>query len=292
MNDDIRQILSAARPSGQDEADPTIMAARQQAAADPVLLAALADEHTLDLQMARALRAVEPPAGLAAAVLTAVRVEPSATLTPEAHATQSSLVSQPTTLKKNSIQTTPSINQSAAAPAAKAEIIPFSKIKANRRQWLSWAAVLIASATGATVWHRQRFTLARLTDRLLDIAHQGVSISLMSMDKNAIASWMTENRAPKATSLPLALDTLPRKGCHLYDIDGRPVSLECFVMPDMQVLHLFSILTAKLADAPSALEKPHITEARDHRIAHWRHGLYTMVLISQQSSEALKSLLS
>ena len=48
MNDESMELLRAARPSGQDDADPAMAAARAAVEGDTALTAALAAERTAD----------------------------------------------------------------------------------------------------------------------------------------------------------------------------------------------------------------------------------------------------
>lgn len=67
-------ILQARRPDGQDDSDPRFAEALEQARRDPALAAWAAREQAFDTAVAGKLRAVQPPAGLRAAILAGARM--------------------------------------------------------------------------------------------------------------------------------------------------------------------------------------------------------------------------
>ena len=268
--DDIRDLLRAARPSGQDDADPAMQAAREAAARDPALAAKLAAERRTDAEIARAVRAVEPPAELEAHLLTALRAARQQTEPPPELETR----------VLEALHTTRAATTEATAT--------------SRRNWLAWAAAAVTAAlAGGAAWWRQRptFTLAALTARLTTIAREGVTLSLMSMDKAAVAAWLRDARAPRIGLLPPKLDALGRKGCHLYDIEGHPVSLECLVLANMQVLHLFTTPATELRDPPPTGQPPAIAARDGFTVGVWTREGLTLVLISEEPPATLQALL-
>lgn len=73
-NTEAKFILQACRPDGQDAADSRFAEAFAQAKQDPVLGEWLARERDFDATVAAKLRAVQPPAGLRAAILAGARM--------------------------------------------------------------------------------------------------------------------------------------------------------------------------------------------------------------------------
>jgi hypothetical protein len=91
--------------------------------------------------------------------------------------------------------------------------------------------------------------------------------------------------------LPDSLDVLPRKGCHLYDIDGRQVSLECFLLPGMHELHLFTTAERGLRGAPGD-DASRITSVGGLTAGSWTRDGRTMILLSEESPATIAALLT
>ena len=73
MNDESMELLRAARPSGQDDADPAMAAARSALAGDAALTAELAAERLSDAAFAHALQSAEIPENLPHRLIAAMR---------------------------------------------------------------------------------------------------------------------------------------------------------------------------------------------------------------------------
>jgi hypothetical protein len=58
----------------------------------------------------------------------------------------------------------------------------------SRRRWLGWGAGIVASLAvgGKWWWETQAFTLRRLTGALTAITREGITLDLMSMDKDVV----------------------------------------------------------------------------------------------------------
>jgi len=278
MNDEhdpIRDQLRAARPSGQDDADPDVRAAREASAADAELQEMLRREREADAAIGRALRSVEPPADLEARLLTAMRAA-RAQITP------------PPDLEAQVIE-------AVRTNRDRETLAPEVASHWSRRQWFGAAAAAIAAvcAGGALWWQRQsRMPMAFLTARLTTIASEGVTLSLMSMDKQAIAAWLRTAGAPRSAHLFPKLDALGRKGCHLYDIDGHPVSLECLVLANMSVVHCFTTPSSGLRDAPPTSRPASVRTEDGFTVASWSHADQTIVLVSEESAAIVQALVS
>lgn len=271
MNQDQHHLLRAARLSGRDEHDPAVLAARAAAALQPDLVAQLEQEHQRDLAMRAALHEAVPPAGLEAALLTAMRaarghVDPPASL-------QQSVL---TAMQQ------PPVSDQISAP------------RFSRRHWMGCSAAAAAALAAGSVWwwRSVAFSMHRLSRELATISAYGVQLSLMSMDPAAINGWLGYYKAPRSGLLPDKLQALPRKGCHLYQIDGHPVSLECFLLPGMRELHLFCTPAAGLLDPPPEGGNPDIHAVDGRTLATWTRSGQTILLFSEESPGTMQSLLS
>ncbi|MFN0125309.1 MAG: hypothetical protein ACKV19_01325 [Verrucomicrobiales bacterium] len=266
MNEEFRQRLRAARPSGQDERDPDVSEAREAAADDPAEVAALEQERVADVHFARALQSAPIPPDLEARVRAAVRAVQKA-------------------------ETSPSEPDQSALPA---RFPAAQSVGPTRRRWLAWAGAAAAVTAAGLAWWRRwpaRLTLDRLATELAAISTRGVTLSLMTMDRAAIATWMRDQSAPRADTLPSKLDALGRKGCHLYTVAGHPVSLECFMWPDGEVLHLFSTESDRLVDPPLAGAPAREVIAPDHAALTWAEGRWTLMLLGHRPIEEIQALL-
>ncbi len=269
MNDEQLNLLRSTRPSGQDEHEADVVAARAAAALQTGLSARLDEERQTDLAMQQALRSVEPPAGFETAMLTAMRAARGLTEPPAAL--------RETVLTAVQMPSPPVV----AGPGL------------SRRRWLGLGAAAAAAALAGGWWWRENhaFSLRRLSRTLAAITKEGVTLSLMSMDTAAVTSWLREHQAPRPDALPEKFATLGRKGCHIYTIEGHQVSLECLLLSGMRELHLFCTPAAGLIGAPGDGAAPQLSRVAGRTLATWTRGPQTMLLLSQALPEEIQALL-
>lgn len=264
MNEEQLQLLRAARLSGQDEASAAVAAARA-AAEEPEIAALLEAERADDLALRAALQSVEPPAGLADSLFTAMRAARG--------------LAEPPAALRESVLT--AVRR--PAPAA------------TRRAWLGWGLAAAASvAAGGFWWWRKAhaFTVEHLSDAIAALTKNGVTLSLMSMDPAVVSAWLVEKKAPRPDSLPAALDALPRKGCHVYDIEGRAVSLICLLLPGMRELHLFSTPSSELSDPPAPGQPAILRRHAGRTLAVWSRGATTHLMFADEPPAVIAPLLA
>lgn len=248
--ENLRSLLRAARPSGQDDDDAQIRAARE--AADPAQLAEIEEERAFDDAVARELRSNEPPPGFEEQLIAAMR---------------------------------------ASREKPPLAVVPPARI--TRRSWLGWAAAACVAGGAGTWW----LTVGRATRfddlvaQLARISKDGVTLSLMSMDRLEVGIWLQKAGTPRTASLPDSLHDLPRKGCHLYDIEGRPISLECFLLPGMRELHLFTTTTRGLRGAPED-HGSRIATVNGLTAGSWTRDGKTMILLSEETPATITGLLA
>jgi hypothetical protein len=270
MTEEQLQLLRSLRPQGQDEHESGVPEARA-AAEHAGLTVHLNDERENDLVMRGALGAVEPPAGLENSLRIAMRAARG-------------IGEPPVELRE-------SVLSAVRLPKATE---PVSDPRMTRRRWLGWGAGIAASLAvgGKWWWDTQAFTVRKLTRELTAITRNGISLSFMSMDKVAVKDWLESNNAPRLSVLPENLNALGRKGCHLYDIAGQPVSLECFLLPDMRQLHLYTTPSSGLVNSPVAGAAAEFQSDGDLSIAIWAKGDQTLLLVSHESADLIRSLIS
>ncbi|MGL4399034.1 MAG: hypothetical protein ACRCXD_04125 [Luteolibacter sp.] len=267
MTEEQLQLLRSLRPQGQDEHEAGVPEARA-AAEDAGLTGRLDHERENDLVMRGALGQVEPPAGLENSLRIAMRAARG--------------IGEPPAELRESVLSAVRLPRT-AAPA----------VRQSRRRWLGWGVGIAASLAvgGKWWWDTQAFTLRRLTGALTAITRQGITLDLMSMDKVAVGDWLAANKAPRLAALPAKLNELPRKGCHLYDVEGRPVSLECFLLPEMQQLHLYTTPSAGLVNPPASRAGVVISQDGDLTLATWAAEDQTLLLVSHEAPELVRSLI-
>ena len=267
MNEEQLQLLRSLRPQGQDEHEAGVSEAR--AAAESAGLAVhLEDERQSDLAMRAALGQIEPPANLEDSLRNAMRAA-------------------------RGIAEPPAELREAVLSAVRITRTPVAVDRQSRRNFLGWGVGIAASLAigGKWWWETQAFTLGKLTRELTAITRRGITLTLMSMDKAVVADWLTENKAPRLKTLPAKLDTLPRKGCNLYDIKGHAVSLECFLLPEMKQLHLYSTPSSGLLNPPASGGVPEFSQEGDLTIAIWAEEKNTLLLVSHEPPELVRSLI-
>lgn len=287
MTEEQLQLLRSLRPQGQDEQETGVPEAR--AAAEAAGLAEeLRNERENDLAMRGALGQIEPPPELENSLRIAMRAargigEPPAELR--------DAVLAAVQLPQATAPAAPASPALAAVPAAHPS--RRNSQRQSRRQWLGWGVGIAASLAigGKWWWETHALTLRRLTASLTSITRRGISLDLMSMDKAVVSEWMAAKNAPRLVALPPKLNELPRKGCHLYDVEGRPVSLECFLLPEMQQLHLYTTPSSGLVNPPAATAGLDIARDGDLTLATWAREGQTLVLVSHEDPELIRSLI-
>lgn len=253
MTPEPENLLNSARASGKDDHDPEIAAILRD---HPELRPALDAQRGRDLKIAAAFRDIEPPADLEDRLLQTLRETRARIVTPE----------------------------SVEIPEVKSY---------SRRRWLAFAASAAFASGGFLWWRHLRLTpLDSLVGKLAEISRKGVTLSLMSMDPAQVRNWLLTNHAPRADHLPDALESLPRKGCHLYLIDGHPISLECFLLPGMRELHLFTMAAQGISNLPGDGEPVRYASVGGLTSATWTRGDKTQVLVAAESPETLGEVLA
>ena len=270
MTEEQLHLLRSLRPHGEDDHETGVPEAR--AAADAAGISVhLEDEHGTDLAMRSALDQIEPPPGFEDALRIAMRAARG--------------IGEPPAELRDSILTAVQLPQGPQ---------PLAHPRWSRRRWLGWGSGIAASLAlgGKWWWENQAFSLARLSRELATITRKGISLSLMSNDKLAVSAWLTANNAPRPETLPVKLDGLGRKGCHLYQIDGHPVSLQCFLLPDMKQLHLYCTPSSGLINPPHAGVPVALSKQADLTFAIWAQGQQTILLLSREPEDLIRSLIS
>ena len=269
MTEEQLQLLRASRLSGEDENDIAIKLAREALRGNDESSKQLSLEHQVDLRLQQGLRDIAIPETLESGVFAAMR----AALDVKNHTSEN----------QNQLE----------EPLHVEPMVPMKP--QSRRRFLAWALPAAASVALGLGWMWQRrntTSLVSLAKKLAKISSDGIKLTLMSMDRQQVTAWLNDKRAPRPDQLPQRLDLLVRKGCHIYQIDGCEVSLECFLLPDMKQLHLFCIESANLSDPPNPLAAPSISALDEFTLAIWSRDQVTMLFLSHEPAEKIRELLS
>ena len=185
-------------------------------------------------------------------------------------------------------QTRQAACQEEPAPAAP-EIVGFPRRDTSRRNWLAGAAAVVLGSTGGWWFFadRRRPSFDTLLAALARKSREGVTLSLMSMDRTEVIGWLTSRKAPRASRIPGGLDALPRKGCHIYQIEGRQVSLECFLLPEMRELHVFTTPTDDFRNLPPEGTEPILKTIDGLTAALWQREGLVIALLTDQPADAI-----
>ncbi|MGB0774320.1 MAG: hypothetical protein ACPG32_02315 [Akkermansiaceae bacterium] len=289
-------ILQSFRPDGADASNEDFAQALQLAAEDRELGEWLAGERATDASFAAALNDVEIPEQLRLQLLAVMHGEnPS---DPEQHAAMdefltstiaaleppAELRSQIITAMENSVETPP------------ANVSPISE--ANRKPWLSWAAIAAVVALG--VFLALRFTsgpgqgsqLAAYEVQQEAAAFLNSNFELTEKDSNPdhINSWLVSHNLPNlpaSNQLPTGMKEMKSLGCRMIVLPGdTKASLVCFKEDSGGMIHLVIVPNDQLKKEkiPSLAE----VKANDcyhcpksnWNIAKWRDEKNTFILLA------------
>lgn len=253
------ELLAAARASGVDDPDLGIAAVLRD---HPELAGDFDANRQADQLAIKAMAETEIPAGLEEQLIGILR------------------------------QTRRAARQSEPAPVVPG-IVSFPQRRSTRRNWLAGAAAVALGAAGGGWFlaYRRRPSFDDMLTTLARISREGVTLSLMSMDRDEVAAWLTSREAPRAGTIPGGLDALPRKGCHIYQIDGRKVSLECFLLPEMRELHVFTTPAADFRNLPPEGAEPVFKTIDGLTAALWQRDAKVIALVTDQPAEAVRPVL-
>ncbi len=253
MNGDPRLILSARRPSGQDDADPAIAGALASAENDPALREWIESERQTDAALVQKLRQVQPPPGLREAILAGAKV---------------SRRGWRTWFEKPAWRTF--LNSELLAVAAL--VLIFAVALGSR----------LFVGTPGTWQLAGAIEVAKIENEQRAIGH-------FSGDIQDIRMWLAGEACPAPASLPPQVRGLPIHGCSKHKWRGQPMSIICFDLGRGKEVHLVTISRAEIpADPPFGA--PEFAEINDYQTASWSEGEFAMMLIGKVPRADLEKL--
>jgi hypothetical protein len=268
-NEEAKFILSAYRPSGKDSMDPQMQAALDLARRNPAMDAWLRLEIKQDTEISTALRTTTVP------------------------------------------------------PALRDQILAGEKVTAfsgkSRRIWTSWlpliAAVLTIATTGSWLWTEQRpgqqnapssvvagaktAELAAWQKAVLTTLAptDGTPMRFDSVSKNPehLLSWLKARGNPVSINFSksgLNLNQLASLGCKVINLNGQPVSIICFHLPDGKgEIHLAVADLKANPDAPKSGASPGFLKHGKWITASWAEGDHWVMLASEMKEADFKQLI-
>ena len=259
MNPDPRLYLSARRPSGQDDTDPAIADALQQAERDPQLAAWAERERKTDTLLTEKLRAVEPPPGLRDRILAGGQFRRRSWF---------GWLSRPAWRGFRGIE----------IAAAAAVLLIFM------------TAVLMRPASPSRNIEAANWQEAAAME-VAAIERDGSTGPLDHVvnDLPQIREWLASQTCPSPATLPAPVRELTIYGCAKRSWRGQPLSIVCFAFDGGREIHLVTIERRGLPTAPPA-GKPAFSNVRGYETASWSEGDVAMMLIGKVQRAELENL--
>jgi hypothetical protein len=271
-----RHILSAHRPGRDDAEDRALFEeALAQTERDPELAEWFAEQSRLDDLMRDALRDVEPPTDLLAAILA------SAKTSREGEAPAFSKASE----------------ESTARQEPRPRGLPVEATRPNpwiTPTWLALAAA-VAIAAGAL------FLVARSQGPRVPLAAIDAAIPQMTRahehpfateddDIGKIRAWLAGNGGATGFDVPAGLRGIRGMGCEVTSVNGAKISIVCFEMPGGGAAHLYVMDRSALRNPPP---EGHADIQRRNGIAmaSWSDDRHSYILAMAGSDNAVRALL-
>lgn len=247
-----RQILGAARPHGQDAADPRVAAARKALAHDPDALRAIEAQAERDRTRAEALQNTPVPEGLRDSLLREIG--------------QTTDGGRTTATRR-----WPWIGVAAA-------VVLLASLALVRWQWLPRAEF------AQTRDFREAMAVY--------IAKVPFQLDFTSQQLGAIRQWLGDASVPELPAIPEDLAERVPLGCKKIQWGEVTVSLVCFYdsIPEGRIVHLFVAPRSALSEeAVGEIEQTLVAQGFDTR--GWRTDEYVCVLVPSSRDMRVSPLL-
>lgn len=220
-NEQAKLILSTYRPGGEDASDPFFAEALEQVHRDPELGQWFADQRRFDQSMHSAVQSLRPPAGLRNQLLVNRRV---------------------VRLHQRS------------GPAVR-----LARPRSRPAAWMALAAsIILLFGIGYLMQSPQNapLTASQFVEKVFELKQSGkITLGKMGGGTEEYRAWLAQRGSPSDFALPAPLNALGGMGCQTFTINGRKVSLVCFMLDKDRVVHFFVIDSSGLDHPPGAAPK-------------------------------------
>lgn len=253
-DNEIKDILRATRPQGQDADDSSVVEAEALAAKDPHLSAWLEKERAFDRAFAAKLRDVPVPEGLKERLL-AQKPEPEASA------------------------------QDTRQGDLRANVMPLLALVAALAVIVGLGFVLTPQQN-TTLASSEAMPFATFKEKAMAVFGPGFKLSLATSDIGQMRSWLAAHGGARSFSMPPGLSGQEGVGCRIVEMGDHTASLICFRLDNGKTAHLFAMPEKYLADAPQApvtdVDKGWMTSA-------WSsNGMTYMLAVNDTNVNALR----
>ena len=259
MNEDPRLILNARRPGGDDDAEPEMAAALEAAKADPSLAEWSEKQTAVDRSISRALRAVQPPAGLRDRISAGARAS-----RPAVKGTENWFERRAFGILRYS-----EVVAIAAVFLLLAVALAYNRFgqKSDERTWQMFATMKASEIESGTV----------------PIDHEDFAFQ-------SVVGWLRERTCPAPDSLPQGLRTLGLFGCSSTAWNGKKMGIVCFKFGPGKEVHLVSIDSASIPDQLTGV--PAWSEVAGFTTAQWQENGTVYMLMGRATEAEMRPLLA
>ena len=244
-NEQAKLILSTYRPGGEDASDPFFAEALDQTRHDPELGGWFAAQRRFDQTVHTALQAETPPPGLRDRLL----------------------------LSRHVVRL--------------AESTPRQRRWTRPASWLALAAsIILLLGIGLLLRPHDAVPMTgdRFVQQVVALKTGGhISLGKMAGDTEELRAWLAQQGSPSEFQLPDPLQAVRAMGCQTFTIDGRKVSLVCFMLDKDRIVHFFVIDSTYLDRAPGG--QPTFRRVDDIATATWSAAGRTYVVVGEGLDE-------
>ncbi len=259
MNEDPRLILSARRPRGEDDHEPTIAAAIAAAQDNPALAEWLEKETAVDKKIADSLRSVQPPHGLRDRIIAGARVSRPA-----------------------------GGGSSSWFERRLFGILRYSEAVAIAALLLLLGVALAYNYFTQTMEDRPWQYVAM--EKAAGLEAATVSLDHEDWQFETTTGWLRERACPAPTALPVGLRGLSLFGCSSMKWKSSPMGIVCFRLGKDQEVHLVSIAAKDIPDSLSGT--PIWQDVGGYMTAQWVEDGTAYMLMGRVPRATLEPLLA
>lgn len=263
-HEEVKFILSAYRPGGQDSNDPRIQDALEHARRDPVLEKWFGEEMERDAAIARSLQSIPVPENLRSQILAGAKVT-AFTATPKKH--RASWL-----FRFGAIA-------AAAALVAVAAYLPMREREAK-----------IERLQSALAQHELQGWQTEAIETVSNMASGREPFDAKAPTVTKLESWLAENHGTTVSTVPPGLETLTSIGCKTFQWHGHAVSIVCFQRDKNNAVHMVVIDKNGLHHPPPE-GSPRFVRKGDWITASWSQGDRAIMIATQGKEEDLRKLL-